>query len=117
MAKKIAKTTFTLKAERKSPKQKLQEYKSAALAYIQTLRNPKVSPGFDILTVEQTPTGKKPNAMSCVELGAIVGTARQLGKEVRIRIAGRDDQTRLYVEYVDTVPPIPNELYYPGSCI
>ncbi len=98
-------------APRTSAKQKLQEYKTAAFAYIQTLRNPKVSPGFDILTVESTPTGKKPNALSCVELGAIVGTARQLGKEVRIRISGRDDQTRLYFEYVDASPSIPSELY------
>lgn len=99
---------------RTSAKQKFAEYKSQALAYIQQLRFPKVAAGFNILTVEPTPTGKKPNALSAVELGAIVGTARQLGKEVRVRIEGSDDNTRLYFEYVDIPAPLPLNLQYPG---
>ena len=104
MAKKIAKTTRT------SPKQRLAEYKLAALNFIARLKNPNQYPAFNVATYEKTPTGKKPNFLSAPELGAIVGTARQLGKSVQISLSGSGDEARLYFSYVDSQLTTPLEL-------
>jgi len=104
MSKKITKTRI-------SPKARFLAYKELALGYISTLRNPNTAPAFSVLTYEKTPTGKKPGFLSAPELGAIVGTARQLGKEVRITLQGQDDAARLYFTYVDAPKDIPTELF------
>jgi len=104
-AKKITKTTRT------SPKQLLAAYKERALSYIQTLRNPVTRPAFSITTYTVTPTGKKATMFSAPELGAIVGTAGQLGKEIRVKLSGSGDDATLYFQYVDVVPNIPGDLF------
>ncbi len=106
MAKKIV-------APRVTPKQKFAAYKESALRYIGQLRNPGTRSAFFVASYNVQPgTGiKKPNTLSAPELLAIVGTARQLGKEVRITVSGRDDNAQLNFEYVDVVPAIPLDLF------
>jgi hypothetical protein len=96
-----------------SPKQKFLAYKELALNYIGKLRNPFTAPAFNVATYEKVlnSTTKRPNFLSAPELGAIVGTARQLGKEVRISLSGSGDEARLYFTYVDGPLDIPTELY------
>jgi hypothetical protein len=95
---------------RTSAKQKLAAYQNAALDYIGRLRNPSTQSGFSVTAYSVSPTGKKPNVISVPELGAIVGTARQLGSEVRVSFVGRDDDTKVVFEYVSAPASIPVEL-------
>ena len=59
---------------------------------------------------ETTPTGKKPNAINAPELLAIVGTAKKLGKTIRLDISGVGDTAQLDVVLVDTPEILPAEL-------
>ena len=106
------KSKKTAKTPRVSAKQKLFEYKTLALEYIGRLRNPGIAPGFSVTSYTVTPTGKKANVISVPELGAIVGTARQLGSEVRVRFTGTDDNAKVIFEYVNAPANIPAGLLY-----
>ena len=106
MAKKTAVSTTT----RTSLKQKFQEYRAAASAYVYRLQNPYDTSFFSVKAYETTPTGKKPNAVNVPELLAIVGTAKKLGKTVRLDISGRGDTAQLDVVLVDTPASLPAEL-------
>ena len=106
MAKKTAVSTTT----RTSLKQKFEEYRNAASAYIFGLQNPYTTPFFSVKAYETTPTGKKPNAVNVPELLAIVGTAKKLGKTVRLDISGVGDTAQLDVVLVDTPQALPAEL-------
>jgi len=106
MAKKI-------KIARITPKQKFLAYKELALNYIGKLRNPGTKNAFFVTAYNvQAGTGiKKPNTLSAPELLAIVGTAGQLGKEVRITVSGHDDSAQLNFQYVDVALNIPSDLF------
>ena len=106
MVKKAAVSTTT----RTSLKQKFQEYRAAASEYVYRLQNPYNTPFFSVKAYETTPTGKKPNAVNVPELLAIVGTAKKLGKTVRLDISGVGDTAQLDVVLVDTPPALPAEL-------
>ena len=106
MAKKTAVSTTT----RTSLKQKFEEYRNAASAYIFGLQNPITNSFFSVKAYETTPTGKKPNAINAPELLAIVGTAKKLGKTIRLDISGVGDTAQLDVVVVDTPPALPAEL-------
>ena len=106
MAKKTAVSTTT----RTSLKQKFEEYRNAASAYVYRLQNPYDTSFFSVKAYETTPTGKKPNAVNVPELLAIVGTAKKLGKTVRLDISGVGDTAQLDVVLVDTPPALPAEL-------
>lgn len=96
---------------RVSAKQKFENYKSLALQFINTLRYPLTQTAFSITAYQVVPgVGKKPNAISAPELGAIVGTARKLGKLVQVNFTGVDDGGTLNFVFVDSMPPTPNEL-------
>ena len=106
MAKKTAVSTTT----RTSLKQKFAAYRAAASEYIYRLQNPFVTSLFSVKSYETTPTGKKPNAVNVPELLAIVGTAKKLGKTVRLDISGVGDTAQLDVVLVDTPEILPAEL-------
>jgi len=102
----------TIATTRTSAKQKFEEYKSQALSYITRLRNPKIQLGFSLKTYEVLVAGgKKPNAISAPELGAIVGTAQKLGKEIRITLSGSGDEATLFFSFVEAPPDIPGDLF------
>ena len=93
-----------------SLKQKFAEYRGIATNYIYSLQNPRVQSFFSVKAYETTPTGKKPNAINAPELLAIVGTAKKLGKTIRLDISGVGDAARLDVVLVDTPETRPDEL-------
>ena len=105
MAKKVKKAAVS--TTRTSLKQKFEEYRAAASAYVYRLQNPYNTPFFSVKAYETTPTGKKPNAVNVPELLAIVGTAKKLDKTVRLDISGVGDTAQLDVVLVDT-PPAPS---------
>jgi hypothetical protein len=98
------------KAIRLTPKQKLQNYKQAALAFISRLKNPTQQLAFSVTGYQVSPTGKKPNALSAPELLAIVGTAAKLGKYVRVSTSGIEDGGQLNFYFVDAPLTTPFEL-------
>ena len=106
MAKKTAVSTTT----RTSLKQKFAAYRTAASEYVYRLQTPYGTPFFSVKAYETTPTGKKPNAVNVPELLAIVGTAKKLGKTIRLDISGVGDTAQLDVVLVDTPPALPAEL-------
>ena len=106
MAKKAAVSTTT----RTSLKQKFDVYRAAASEYIYRLQNPYNTPFFSVKAYETTPTGKKPNAVNVPELLAIAGTAKKLGKTIRLDISGVGDTAQLDVVLVDTPASLPAEL-------
>jgi hypothetical protein len=97
-------------AKRISLKQKFATYRSTASSYIYSLQNPSTNSFFSVKSYETTPTGKKPNAVNVPELLAIVGTAKRLGKTVRLDISGHGDVAQLDVVLVDTPTALPSEL-------
>jgi hypothetical protein len=98
-------------ATRISPKQKLAHYRTAALAFIASLRYPTTQSFFSVKGYEKTPTGPKPNVINVPELLAIVGTARALGKQVVISSSGVDMGGQIDVSLVDVSnKAIPSEL-------
>ena len=107
MAKKTAVNTIKT---RTSLKQKFAAYRAAASAYVYLLQHPYNTPFFSVKAYETTPTGKKPNAVNVPELLAIVGTAKKLGKTVRLDISGVGDTAQLDVVLVGTPQALPAEL-------
>ena len=107
MAKKTAVNTIKT---RTSLKQKFAAYRDVASVYIFGLQNPYTTPFFSVKAYETTPTGKKPNAINAPELLAIVGTAKKLGKTVRLDISGVGDAATLDVVLVETPASLPAEL-------
>jgi hypothetical protein len=95
---------------RTSLKQKFAAYRSTASSFIYSLQNPFVTPFFSVKAYETTPTGKKPNAVNVPELLAIVGTAKKLGKIIRLDISGTGDTAQLDVLYADAPAALPAEL-------
>lgn len=96
---------------RVSAKQKFEAYKHKALVYITSLRNPLSKAAFSVASYVTIAGVKKPSTISVPELLAIVGTAGQLGKEVRVTVSGREDGGQVNFIYVDQIPAIPNELF------
>jgi len=94
---------------RLSAKQKLTNYKQAALTFIHQQANPNRQSAFSVAAYQVVAGGKKPNALSAPELVAIVGTAAKLGKQVHVTISGVDDGGQLNFYFVD-VPATPFEL-------
>lgn len=99
-----------IQAVRVSAKQKFENYKTLALQFINTLRYPLIQTAFSVTAYQVVPGGKKPNAISAPELGAIVGTAQKLGKFVQVTFTGVDDGGTLNFVFVDSIPPTPREL-------
>jgi hypothetical protein len=114
MAPKKVKATSTTRGTevktRTSLKQKFADYRGVATSYIYQLQNPFTTPFFSVKAYETTPTGKKPNAINAPELLAIVGTAKKLGKTVRLDISGFGDTAQLDVVLVDGVAALPDAL-------
>ena len=108
MAKKVKKAAVS--TTRTSLKQKFEAYRDVASRYIFRLQNPITNSFFSVKAYETTPTGKKPNAINAPELLAIVGTAKKLGKTIRLDISGVGDTAQLDVVLVDTPPALPAEL-------
>ena len=110
MAKKAKPSSLIQGTPRTSLKQKFAGYRSIASSYIYSLQNPGTNSFFSVKSYETTPTGKKPNAVNVPELLAIVGTAKRLGKTVRLDISGVGDAAKLDVVLVDTPAILPAEL-------
>src|ERR1039458_2039936 len=89
--KKATKSVAPVAPVRVTLKQKFEQYRSTARAYIYSISNPSQTLAFSVKGYEVTPTGKKPNALSAHELLAIVGTAAKLGKSITVTSSGIDD--------------------------
>ena len=101
------------KAESKtrvSAKQKFNDYKQRAQAFIAKLRYPDTQSFFSVKGYEVTPTGKKPSHIAVPELLAIVGTASRLGKKIEIRTSGVDDGGQIDFVFVAATPSVPFDL-------
>jgi hypothetical protein len=85
-------------------------YRGVVTSYIYRLQNPYTTPSFSVKAYETTPTGKKPNAINAPELLALVGTAKKLGKTIRLDISGVGDTAQLDVVLVDGVAALPDAL-------
>jgi hypothetical protein len=97
---------------RLSAKQKLTNYKQAALTFIRQLATPDKQSAFSVTAYQVVAGVKKPNALSAPELVAIVGTAAKLGKQVHVTISGVDDGGQLNFYFVDAPTNTPFELLY-----
>ena len=99
------------KATRTSAKQKFAEFKTQVFQYISQLRNPASRFAFSVKGYEVVAQVKKPNVISVPELLAIVGTAGQLGKEVRVTASQSGDFAQLNFLYVDQPLDVPLALF------
>jgi hypothetical protein len=107
MAKQVKETVTRISA-----KQKFEAYKTAALQYIRTLRNPATQSFFSVVGYEKVDGKLKPSTISAPELLAIVGTAKRLGKNIQINTFGADNGGRLDFIFVDEPADIPQNLIF-----
>jgi hypothetical protein len=104
-------TRVAVAATRISAKQKFENYKSRALAFISKLRYPNTESFFSVTGYEVVNGMKKPNHISVPEMLAIVGTAKRLGKNIQVNTSGVGDGGQIDFVFVDAPnPTVPFEL-------